>query len=607
MKLSQPFFQLPVLFDVARMQAEVAALPAEAWVSHPDQVPGNSAVRLISAGGEETDAVHGRMRPTPWLESLPYLRQVLADFGVVWGRSRLMRLAPGAGVPPHADINYHWHRRVRLHVPIVTRPEVRFHCDGQAVHMAAGEAWIFDNWRRHHVENGADRDRIHLVADTTGTAAFWAFACGEAPPREQWPTLAFDPGRRPRLLTEGDPRSPVMPAAEVQMLVDDLREELVAPGEADAEARVARFGALLENFVLDWRQLCALHGTGGAGRAEFLAMAGAVGEAAKPLAEGLVMRTNGAGAGLVLDKRVLEHLVAGEAPSQGRARPLDRPVFIIAAPRSGSTLLFETLAATPGFNSFGGEAHWLVEDHAALRPGAPGIDSNRLTAADATADLCAAIRQAALERLEGPNGSPPAEGAPLLEKTPKNALRIPFLKKVFPDARFIFLWRDPRENLSSIIEAWRAGGWVTYRALPGWDGPWSLLLPPGWQGLRGAPLETVAAWQWRSTNQTALDDLGQLPAEDWTHVNYRDLLDDPEATVRRLCAFAGVAFDGALQSRVAQPLPVSRHTHTRPAPDKWRRNAEAIARALPGVEACWYRLGRLDGRPGDSSQKYGAS
>ena len=27
----------------------------------------------------------------------------------------------------------------------------------------------------------------------------------------------------------------------------------------------------------------------------------------------------------------------------------------------------------------------------------------------------------------------------------------------FPDALFIFLWRDPRENLSSIIEAWRAG------------------------------------------------------------------------------------------------------------------------------------------------------
>jgi hypothetical protein len=318
MRLSQPFFQLPVLFDVARLQAEVAALPDQAWASHPDRLPGNSAARLISAGGAETDSVHGQMLPTPWLEAMPYLRQALAGFGVVWSRSRLMRLAPGAGVPEHADINYHWHTRVRVHIPIFTQPRVRFHCDGQAVHMAAGEAWIFDNWRRHHVENGASAPRIHLVADTTGTAAFWRFACGQAPPRAQWRTVAWDPANRPDLLTEGDQRSPVMPAAELQWLIDDLSAELTVAAAAaagpvaDAEARVARFGLLLESFVLDWRQLCALHGVGGRGRPEFLRLAGAVHRAARPLAEGLVMRTNTASALLVLEKRVLQHLVADE-------------------------------------------------------------------------------------------------------------------------------------------------------------------------------------------------------------------------------------------------------------------------------------------------------
>jgi hypothetical protein len=314
MRLPRPFFQLPVLFETARLQAEVAALPPEAWTSHPDGVPGNSAARLISVDGAETEAVHGRMRPTRWLEQSPYLRQVLAGFGVVWSRSRLMRLAPGAVVPEHADINYHWHTRVRLHIPIFTWPEVRFHCDGQSVHMAAGEAWIFDNWRRHHVVNGAGAERIHLVADTTGTAAFWQFACGPAPPREQWRTAPWDPGAAPHLLTEDCQRSPVMPAAEVQLLVDDLRQELaVSSDTADARMRAARFGALLESFVLDWRQLCALHGVGGRGRPEFLRLAGAVHEAAKSLAEGIVMRTNDASALLVLEKRVLMHLVADEA------------------------------------------------------------------------------------------------------------------------------------------------------------------------------------------------------------------------------------------------------------------------------------------------------
>ena len=249
---------------------------------------------------------------------MPYLRQALAGFGVVWSRSRLMRLAPGAGVPEHADINYHWHTRVRVHIPIFTQPQVRFHCDGQAVHMAAGEAWIFDNWRRHHVENGASAPRIHLVADTTGTAAFWRFACGQAPPRAQWRTVAWDPANVSTLLTEGDQRSPVMPAAEVQWLIDDLRAELTVAADtadahvAEAKARVMRFGLLLESFVLDWRQLCALHGVGGRGRAEFLRLAGAVHQAARPLADGLVMRTNTASALLVLEKRVLQHLLADE-------------------------------------------------------------------------------------------------------------------------------------------------------------------------------------------------------------------------------------------------------------------------------------------------------
>lgn len=321
MKLSQPFFQLPILFDVARLQAEVATLPVEAWVSHPDRLPGNSAARLISAGGEEMDSVHGQMLPTRWLEAMPYMRQVLAGFGVVWSRSRLMRLAPGAGVPEHADINYHWHTRVRVHIPIFTQAEVLFHCDGESVHMAAGEAWIFDNWRRHHVENNATSDRIHLVADTTGTAAFWQFACGQQPPREHWPTMAWRPGITQQLLTEGDQRTPVMPAAEVQWLIDDLCAELTTapdtpdiPDTPDSRARIVRFSRLLESFVQDWRQLCALHGNNA--RPEFLRLAAAVHEAAMPLSAGLIMRTNKASALLVLEKRVLLHLVAP-------ARPLD--------------------------------------------------------------------------------------------------------------------------------------------------------------------------------------------------------------------------------------------------------------------------------------------
>jgi len=314
MRLSHPLIQLPLLFDVERLQAEVAALPTNAWVAHPDHLPGNSAVRLISAGGLETDSVHGDMLPTRWLADMPYLKQVLAGFGVVWSRSRLMRLAPGAVVPEHADINYHWHTRVRVHIPIFTWPEVLFHCDGQMAHMAAGEAWILDNWRRHHVENHAKGDRVHLVADTTGTAAFWTFAEGPRPPRAHWRCVDWDPRANPPLLTEVDQRTPIMSAAEANWLIDDLRSELTTANERpETRERAARLHFLLESFVFDWRQLCALHGLSGRGRSDFQRLVCAVRESAAPLAGGLIMRTNGASALLVLEKRVLQHLVAGDA------------------------------------------------------------------------------------------------------------------------------------------------------------------------------------------------------------------------------------------------------------------------------------------------------
>lgn len=279
-----------------------------------------------------------------------------------------------------------------------------------------------------------------------------------------------------------------------------------------------------------------------------------------------------------------------------RVRPqLDRPVFIVAAPRSGSTLLFETLAANPGFHTLGGEAHWLVESHPDLRPGAPGVDSNRLTTDHCTPNIAAGIARLVADRLVDAEGEPVTDEVSVrfLEKTPKNSLRIPFFLKVFPQARFIFLWRDPRENLSSIMEAWRDLRWVTYPRLPGWQGPWSLLLPPGWQALGGRPLEEIAAFQWEATNRTVLEDLGSLPAERWTVVNYRKFLADPLAEARRLCEFAEVPFEETFARGLQQPLPLSRYTQTAPEPDKWRRNEEAILRVLPSLEGMWTRLGSL--------------
>ena len=91
MKLEAPFIPLPLRFDVARLAHELSLLESAQWRLHPDKTNGNSALPLISAGGGDNDDATGDMQPTPWLERSPYLRQVIASFNEVFGRSRFMR------------------------------------------------------------------------------------------------------------------------------------------------------------------------------------------------------------------------------------------------------------------------------------------------------------------------------------------------------------------------------------------------------------------------------------------------------------------------------------------------------------------------------------
>jgi hypothetical protein len=177
-----------------------------------------------------------------------------------------MRLAAGAEVPAHGDMNRHWFHRVRVHIPVITQLEVRFHCGNENVHMASGEAWIFDNWREHRVLNGSPEARIHLVADTAGTSAFWRLVANAqsdgfdrlAP---DVPLIEFDAGARPQLLIERFNTAPVMAPAEVEQLAFDLLGDL-APADERPESRAAvdQFIASVIDFCHDWRALWSLVG-----------------------------------------------------------------------------------------------------------------------------------------------------------------------------------------------------------------------------------------------------------------------------------------------------------------------------------------------------------
>ena len=55
---------------------------------------------------------------------------------------------------------------VRLHIPVVTNPDVEFYLNGSRVLLEAGSAWYLRLSDPHRVHNNGDRDRIHMVVDT---------------------------------------------------------------------------------------------------------------------------------------------------------------------------------------------------------------------------------------------------------------------------------------------------------------------------------------------------------------------------------------------------------------------------------------------------------
>lgn len=273
---------------------------------------------------------------------------------------------------------------------------------------------------------------------------------------------------------------------------------------------------------------------------------------------------------------------AGRALSDIADPVFDRPVFIISPPRSGSTLLFETLLRAPGVYTIGGESHALIESIPGLELRLRGFASNRLLAADATPAIASELRSRFEAQARDRDGAAAPQRFRLLEKTPKNSLRIPFLLQVFPQAQFVYLHREPRQVLASMIDAWQSGRFRTYLQLPGWPHPyWSLLLTPGWQALAGRSLAEVVAGQWQSATEVMLDDLEALPAQRWCTVRYEDLIGDAPTQIAKLCETLGFEWDLPLD----RGLPNSRYTLTPPGTEKWRRHADVIKPLLPALQA----------------------
>ena len=187
----------------------------------------------------------------------------------------------------------------------------------------------------------------------------------------------------------------------------------------------------------------------------------------------------------------------------------------------------------------------------------------------------------------------------LVEKTPKNCFRISFMNKLFDDCKFVFLKRDGRSNINSLLEGWKLKGkYIRMKnpsitlSIKGYEGNgWNFVMPPDWENYTNRSLEEVCAFQWVSSNKAAIEGLKLIDERRKHIVSYEELSSTPYETVKKLCDFIGIPFSKELRKISYKPPEVN--YVSKPKQDKWKKNAPLIEKVYPQIEPVMKELGYL--------------
>ncbi len=280
--------------------------------------------------------------------------------------------------------------------------------------------------------------------------------------------------------------------------------------------------------------------------------------------------------------------------------PLEPPLFLLGAPRSGTSLLYKGLCLHPevayvsnwtrqfpgvpalsALNRLGRrfpaarQRAWFSEDSNAyvhlgrrslsqrLFPmpaeGEPvfahcGIGSEPPISASSTEVHKLRRAFASMVRFDG--------GRVFVNKRIANNWRIPLLVEAFPDARFVNIVRDGRAVASSLA---RVNWWDDSQV---W---WYGGSPRQWAAEGGDPWD-ICARNWVEELRVVSEGLADVPSERVMHIRYEEIADTPLPVFSDVAAFAGLeprpGWKAALTSlRISQM-------------DSWRRDlsSEAVKR-----------------------------
>lgn len=229
------------------------------------------------------------------------------------------------------------------------------------------------------------------------------------------------------------------------------------------------------------------------------------------------------------------------------------PVVIIGTARSGTNMLRNVLSSLSGFVT------WPCDEIPYIwRYGNRDHPNDEFQPELARPEVCAYINRA-FERIRTDHSQT------VIEKTCANSLRVGFVDRVLPEARFLVISRDGYDTIASAMKRWTSGFDLRYsmakaRYIPAGDIP-----AYGFRYLRnrlkqiGSPEKRLPVWgpvfedmlslpktvsvaemaalQWKRCIEKTNLDLAGISRERFLRLTYEDFVADPERHVERILDF----------------------------------------------------------------------
>lgn len=279
----------------------------------------------------------------------------------------------------------------------------------------------------------------------------------------------------------------------------------------------------------------------------------------------------------------------------GPNNPPDRlraPIILLGNFRSGTTMLQRVIDTHPDTVAlYEPVGLWLYAD--------PSRSHDEFDARDATDSVKQYIRDQFLKYQED-NG-----GRVIVEKTPHNILRIPYVREIFPDAHFIYIVRNPLSFISSVELKWQRPAsrkrimqrirttpvtqlhrYLSRFLIQAWEKKvlkrkYLSVWGPRYRGIQQdvatEELMTVIARQWARATDKAEADLKQFEDGRVLKLRYEDFVETPVEHLKRICRHCGLEMTADMAEAVAAMVKTDRNS-------KWQRFDETqLARILPEV------------------------